>query len=471
MFSKMKWDKILTSDRFYNNVAIINGSVKRSEFKKDYDAIINSASFRRMQDKTQVFPLSKSDFIRTRLTHSLEVASICKNLGELIGLEIIKNNLDETFDIYQKEKMCNVLECSGLIHDIGNPPFGHFGEIAIRTYFKENLCKIKYNDKIITDYIDDKYLVDLYNFDGNAQGLRLISKLAVSESLYGFNLTYAVLSCMIKYNKPAYQMKSVPFSDKPGYFISEEEIYKEIIKSTQINTRNPLTFILEVADDIAYSTADIEDALKKGFIGKDNILCSLKELEEKNINDSFRPYSLLLSYLNDSEIVYNDKYEYAIKKLLFNIREYLIKCSCDMFIKNYDSIMNGEKDSHLLKGSFAYILLNLLKELGHKYVFNTEFIYKMEISTQKVYDFLLDLYLNSFLYFGEDNFLTKTNEAQKKLIDISSDNYKKSYFAFSKGKEEKYRLYLRLLLVIDIVSGMTDGYAKDLYHHFSGIIK
>ena len=148
MIWKLEWNKLLAKERERRSSSLSNAGKSstdlRSEFEKDYHRIIGSASFRRLQDKTQVFPLDKSDFIRTRLTHSLEVSSFGKSLGQNIGENILKYQKDETFTPQMKEDICNILQCAGLIHDIGNPPFGHFGELAIREWFEQNLDKIEF---------------------------------------------------------------------------------------------------------------------------------------------------------------------------------------------------------------------------------------------------------------------------------------------------------------------------------------
>ena len=176
----MEWEKLLSAKRDRQSVHRA-GSVKstdlRSEFEKDYHRIIGSASFRRLQDKTQVFPLDKSDFIRTRLTHSLEVSSFAKSLGQNIGENILTYGLDPGFSPRMKEDICSILQCAGLIHDIGNPPFGHFGELAIREWFAENLGKLEFCGQKAEELLEPQMREDLYHFEGNAQALRLVTKL------------------------------------------------------------------------------------------------------------------------------------------------------------------------------------------------------------------------------------------------------------------------------------------------------
>ena len=168
-------------------------------FEKDYHRIIGSASFRRLQDKTQVFPLDKSDYIRTRLTHSLEVSSFARSLGQNVGEKIIREKKDYSFTTQMKEDICAILQCAGLLHDIGNPPFGHFGETVIQDWFKEHLPLISYNGKPLTEILLPQMQNDFYNFEGNTQALRVVSKLHFLVDENGMNLTKALLGTIIKY--------------------------------------------------------------------------------------------------------------------------------------------------------------------------------------------------------------------------------------------------------------------------------
>ena len=175
----MNWEQLLSARRYRARAGqnVKKAADLRSEFEKDYHRIIGSASFRRLQDKTQVFPLDKSDFIRTRLTHSLEVSSFAKSLGQNIGENILAYQRDAGFTVQMKEDICNILQCAGLIHDIGNPPFGHFGEEAIREWFAENLHRLTFHGQTVKEALSPQMRQDLYRFEGNAQAFRLVTKL------------------------------------------------------------------------------------------------------------------------------------------------------------------------------------------------------------------------------------------------------------------------------------------------------
>ena len=205
----MRWEELLSAKRCRGGQTRgrnAKSSDLRSEFEKDYHRIIGSASFRRLQDKTQVFPLDKSDFIRTRLTHSLEVSSFAKSLGQNIGENILVYKKDSEFTPQMKEDICNILQCAGLIHDIGNPPFGHFGEDVIREWFERKLPLMTYHGKPMEQVMSRQMVEDLYHFEGNAQALRLVTKLHFLVDEHGMNLTYALLNTIVKYPVPSHQM-------------------------------------------------------------------------------------------------------------------------------------------------------------------------------------------------------------------------------------------------------------------------
>lgn len=257
----MKWDKLLSAERNRRSSSAKAGRSTdlRSEFEKDYHRIIGSASFRRLQDKTQVFPLDKSDFIRTRLTHSLEVSSFAKSLGQNIAENILTYKRDSGFTPRMKEDICNILQCAGLIHDIGNPPFGHFGEMAIREWFRKNLTRLRFQGQPVEEVLTPQMREDLYHFEGNAQALRLVTKLHYLVDEQGMNLTYALLGTIIKYPVSSVEINpdSGDIKDKKlGYYYADRDIFEAVQEATGTNgKRHPLTFILEAADDIAYKTA------------------------------------------------------------------------------------------------------------------------------------------------------------------------------------------------------------------------
>ena len=194
----MNWTTLLCDDRI-RSYKKSSSTDLRTEFEKDYHRIIGSASFRRLQDKTQVFPLDRSDFVRTRLTHSLEVSSLAKSLGQNISESIRVNVKDDTFLPEHKAAVCDILQCAGLIHDIGNPPFGHFGETSIQDWFKQNLGRLTFKGQAISDMLKPQMCQDFYHFEGNTQAFRVVTRLHFLVDEHGMNLTKALLGTIIKY--------------------------------------------------------------------------------------------------------------------------------------------------------------------------------------------------------------------------------------------------------------------------------
>ena len=273
----MEWSKLLSSktkiERKKEPKEFYEYPISYMEI--DYEQIISSSAFRRLQDKIQVFPLDKSDFVRTRLTHSIEVSSIARQLGIMIQ-KTQKKYSKELFKDEDKvviENIPSILACTGLLHDIGNPPFGHFGETVIGDWFKKELEKdnFTFNKKPIKKILNEQMRKDLENFEGNAQALRILTKLHSNGN--DINLSYSILNTLLKYptDSTSFSRKEKNIKKhKLGYYYSENDIVKDICQTTGTEikgeyVRHPLTFLLEAADDIAYATADLEDAFKKGL--------------------------------------------------------------------------------------------------------------------------------------------------------------------------------------------------------------
>ena len=474
----MEWKQLLCEKRQSASKSV-NKTDLRNEFQKDYHRIICSASFRRLQDKTQVFPLDNSDFVRTRLTHSLEVASFAKSLGQTAFQYLIDNNRDEELTPEIKEKVCSILECAGLLHDIGNPPFGHFGEDSIRNWFRNNLSKIEFKGTSVEDYLNEQMKNDLYHFEGNAQALRLLAKLHYLVDENGMHLTYALLNTLIKYpvsscgiNKHSGNIKD----KKMGYYFAEQELFKDITESTgAINCRYPLTYLLEAADDIAYHTADIEDAVKKGFLSYSQLLEELRsevyikkctdEQELKSYNNAVD--MLEMKYAKAKENGIPNPELNAVQNWIIYVQGQLLYCASYGFTKNYQSIMNGSFSTEVINASRGKALSDALGSIVCDYVFKSCEIYKTENAAGNIINFLLDKFVPAAVIYDTDNELSPMD---KRIIHLISDNYRQIYKIYSDGKDENEKLYLRLLLVTDYICGMTDSFAKRLYQELDGIM-
>ncbi len=467
----MEWKKLLCCQRQREskNTYQYKSTDLRSEFEKDYHRIIGSASFRRLQDKTQVFPLDQSDFIRTRLTHSLEVSSVAKSLGQNIGANILEHKKNSGFESSMKEDICNILECAGLIHDIGNPPFGHFGETAIRNWFRENLSKLNYNGQSIHDMLETQMREDFYNFEGNAQALRLVSKLHYLVDENGMNLTYGLLNTIIKYpvsstgiNKASGNIKD----KKMGYYYAERDLFYQIQEATGTNgRRHPLTFILEAADDIAYKTADIEDAFVKGFVSYHALREAIKQI--KDDKSKLDLIALLdKQYERGLKLGLANVEEYAVKNWIIRLQGFMIQCATYGFTSNYNAIMAGNYSYDLFHNTFGETCMSMLGDLAYDKVFTSSNIYKFEVKESVIINHLMNLFVSLAIKYDTEE---KLDAVDVRLLSFVSKNYIKAYQHHAAGKSEAEKLYLRLLLVTDYICGMTDSYILRLYQEIQGV--
>ena len=467
----MDWQTLLCDDRI-RSYKKQSSTDLRTEFEKDYHRIIGSASFRRLQDKTQVFPLDRSDFIRTRLTHSLEVSSLAKSLGQNISESIRTIIKDETFTPEHKAAVCDILQCAGLIHDIGNPPFGHFGETAIQDWFKKNLERLTFKGRTLAEILEPQMVQDFSHFEGNTQAFRVVTRLHFLVDEHGMNLTKALLGTIIKYPVSSLEIDKDSGdirTKKMGYFHGDRENFQDVQESTgTLGKRHPLAFILEAADDIAYKTADIEDAVKKGCISYERLLAELKAYKAGSQTNH---YVLIVSWLEEKyeKAVgkgYDRPDQYAVQNWIISVQGQMISGVTECFAGNYESIMEGTYTRDLFAGTDVELLMEALGDIALRYAFSTRPILKLEIAAQTIFDFLLDRFVDAVIPY--DTGLPMT-QVQKKLVSLISDNYKMIYSICARDRDEEERLYLRLLLVTDYICGMTDTFAKDMYQELNGI--
>jgi len=447
-------------------------------FEKDYSKIVSSASFRRLQDKTQVFPLDKSDFIRTRLTHSIEVSTIARQLGIMISKNTTPyrpQDIDENI----AEGIASVLLCAGLLHDLGNPPFGHFGETTIGDWFHDNLSAIKYKATPLRSRLTEQMQKDLENFEGNAQALRILAKARHNAEI---NLSAAVIRTLVKY-----PTSSLDFDrdhadirrHKLGYFAAEESTLQALSDWTRtIDTsgallRHPLTYLLEAADDIAYATADLEDAYKKKLFNLKDFIEYLESCYRDLPCTRGEPaYYTNKLVVNLKERCTQMNESTAFSSWLNYTRRWLMHSAIFRFSSNYQQIMLGTYTHDLFHNTYHRLTIKALEKAAVKFVFDSSSILKLELSSQTILSFLLDKFVHAVLYYDpayadEEHGYVQT-KADQKYLSIFSDNYKQDY-ANTKTGDEDYDLYLRLLMVTDYISGMTDSYARTLYRELSGI--
>jgi len=468
----MQWKYLLCPDRIRDYKGRPGSGDLRTEFEKDYHRIIGSASFRRLQDKTQVFPLDRSDFIRTRLTHSLEVSSFAKSLGQNISEEILQNIKDESFLPSYKADVCDILQCAGLLHDIGNPPFGHFGETAIRDWFTRRMPVLTWKGRPLTEVLTPQMQADFYHFEGNTQALRLVTKLHYLVDAHGMNLTKGILGTIIKYPVSSTEIdkKSGDIrTKKMGYFYADREVFEEIQSSTGTHgKRHPLAFALEAADDIAYKTADIEDAFKKGCITYEELLWELKNYRPEEQDEAYQYLTDRLEYRYQRALEKHMDHPKAnaVQNWCVQVQGQMIRSATAGFVKHYGEIMEGTWKRDLFAGMPGTLVMDALGDIAYRYAFISTPILKLEIGADAIFDFLLEKFVGAAICYDTDEPMTAV---QEKLMSILSDNYKAIYHIYAKGKDETEKLYLRLLLVTDEICGMTDSYAKELYQELGGI--
>ena len=425
----MNWDNLLTKEQF----------IKRDDSfelldRNDYDTIICSTLFRRLQDKAQVFPLEDDDYVRTRLTHSLEVSAIGKKLGEYVFNRLKELHVDEWFENHTAKDFSDVLLCAGLIHDIGNPPFGHFGEYAIREWFQNN-----------------------------------VKDLRLGET-NGFNLSYAVLGSIIKYPICSEMLKqeNVVGYKKIGYYHSEKQLFREIDLKTGMNgCRHPLSYLLEAADDIAYRTSDLEDAMVKKVISFHQICRVFEQYMEKMEKDQKVEKEVtarisLLHQLYQEEITRNKRKPELTSVQRWNqcMKEIMIKEAGDVFVEHYMEIMEGNYKGDLFKNTASECLTQMIAHLSERYIYTSSIKTRTELYGRRVIHSLMSQFMPAAILYDTGY---KMSFIEKRTIDTVSNFYKSMYHDEAQGKTEQERMYLRILMITDYISGMTDNYAKKLY--------
>lgn len=475
--TRLMWKQITSEERIPKKQGNQNFQNLRSEIESDYHRIIRSASYRRLQDKTQVFPLDKSDFVRTRLTHSMEVSSIAKLIGKQVCVKIHDLKLENEEDQPDPLKVIEALNCAGLLHDIGNPPFGHFGESAIRNWFAHNVDTRTLRGNPLSSYLSKQQLLDFTYYEGNAQALRIITKLHRLVGDNGMHLTSGVMDAIIKYPTSSLRkheedalLKSQRnlLYKKIGYFQSEEKQFQEIKENTGCkNCRNPLAFILEAADDLAYTFADLEDGFNKGLYTYEELHDVVqKAMDEKGIENLEKNLAEGKRLVEEKEKGFNP-YQYAVFSWLTMKQLYCISQASDAFIEHYEDIMEGVYAKELLAESSQAALISGLKKFSYDKIYNVSPILKLELMGNEILTFLLDRFMDALIVYDTKESMS---EMQEKYIDLLSRNYLDNYHrAVSSIEDEGERLYHRLLLGCDFIAGMTDSYAKRLYQELKGI--
>lgn len=464
-----KWELLLQDIRFREKTPTISTD-GRNPFENDYGRLISSAPIRRLQDKTQVFPLEQSDYIRTRLTHSLEVSYIASSIGQSI-----ENILIEKKEINSDKKgyISSLLRVSGLIHDLGNPPFGHFGEEAVKKFFEDYFQSPEFLDyekekqkenNSINPILSELEKSDFTNFDGNVQTLRILSKLYYFGDSFGYNLTYSTLASSIKYPSNSVEGnkgKNYPEISKRkfGYFVSEVETFNILNNHLELNNRrSPIVYLMEAADDIAYSAADIEDGVKLNIIN----IYDVKKIFENNLSNNkdevISELSRLIKLFEKGEI---DE-SIVIQKFRIFTQRLMISNIIETFKDKYDLIMTGNLESEIIDVSDAADIRAAYKKLQYK-VFDDKNIVKKEIAGWEAIYGLLKIMVKAS---RSSRFKAEGNTYEARIYKLISSSHR---FVYEKVEDYENEEYKKLQMIIDFVTGMTDTYAINLYQELKGI--
>lgn len=465
-------------------------------FESDRGRIINSAAIRRLQQKTQVFPLERNAAVRSRLTHSMEVQQVGRYIAKDIIEHLKADGQLETVGLQRwQTPFESMVEMACLMHDIGNPPFGHFGESAINNWFDKLLDAAYVRDaashgqdrcqvdclRLRQDGGDDlrrRIRQDLSCFEGNAQAIRLV------HTLLKLNLTYAQVGCILKYTRPAYWIGDVPeayryLMKKPGYYLAEQDFVAELRQVLSLNEfhRFPLTYIMEAADDISYCVADLEDAVEKDILTTEQLYAHLRQTwGDVEPHDLFAK-TVERAYENRQRHPWRSTDDQFFMNLRVNTVSKLVPYATQRFIKNLPAIFAGDFNQALLedKGPQAR-LLSVFKEVARRFVFNTPEVEKLELQGYRVIGGLLDIY-RPLLTMPYDDFSALVRDDTHKRYPIETRLYhklsRKHCLAYREAVEKLHALsppertaweyYYRARLIQDYISGMTDLYAYDEY--------
>jgi dGTPase len=447
----MQWSKLLCADRLGSKRAA-GSEPQRSPFQRDWDRIVFSSAFRRLQDKTQVFPLADNDYVRTRLTHSLEVASVARSLGMIVGTAICERG--DLPGIHPSD-FGAIVSAAALAHDLGNPPFGHSGEDAIRVWFE--------NSKVAQDartMLKKNEQEDLARFEGNAQGFRLITRLQMPDNP-GLRLTCATLGAFTKYSLESLvpdkaRIHEGASTKKFGFFQSEREFFAEVatrcdlLRRSPLHAwwaRHPLAFLVEAADDICYRLVDFEDGFRLGF------------LDYEEVRDRF------LTVIGDPALRERAEMMRERKERIEFLRAIAIGAAvqqtADLFLTKEVAILDGEFDEPLIDHIAAGAELETIKRRSVETIYATTRGVEIEAAGFSVLGGLLDDFVSAVSDVARRG--KHASPRSRKLLRLVPEQ------SLGPGREPDTSPYQRLLRMIDFVSGMTDSYAVSLFKKIRGI--
>lgn len=440
----MNWNNIISGARTSSE---ISDRESRTDYQRDFDRIVFSSAFRRLQNKTQIFPLPGATLVHNRLTHSLEVASVGRSLGNIIGRRLIEKKLidDRNLEFYRYD-LQNVIASACLAHDIGNPSFGHSGEEAISKYFIENESNLK-------NLFTPQEWFDLTQFEGNANSFRILTHQFNGKPQGGYRLTYSTLASMVKYPCLSDKVdKSNINTKKFNFFLSEQKLGFEILDSLNISKveegvykRHPFVYLTEAADDICYKIVDFEDAQRLNILNHSYVKEIFMQLmEDINKDDIDKIHSTLKTIKNN-----NEQISYLRAKCINR----LTLEATEEFIKNAAAIESGEYNQSLLKSiENNNKFIKEIDSISLEKIYNHDTVIQLEIAGFEIMSKLLALFVPAVLSVSP-------NKRDEKVLRLLPEQYQTT----------ESSNYHKVMTVLDFLSGMTDEYAFELYRKLYGI--
>lgn len=438
----MNWKNLYSNRRYLDKPEQVQDS-SRSDYIKDYDRVIFSGPFRKLQNKTQVFPLPGAFFVHNRLTHSLEVASVGRSLGKKVG-ERLSEKYEDSFskedrDFYRFE-LSDVIQTACLAHDIGNPPFGHFGEEAIRTYFRE------FFEQNGTLDLSENQRKDFELFEGNANAFRILTTLFAQS---GLKLTYTTLASIVKYpcnSSQGFDSKNLA-TKKSGFMDGEEAVFEDIAGKLGIPgekgryKRHPFVYLVEAADDICYRIIDLEDAFKLNVVSVNEVTKLLIPLFNDEKQEAYLHQKLTT--------IDNDEQKLAFLRAMLINR--LTGLCTNVFIENEEALLDGDLNASLmdLLGDPIKKQLKKIDQFSIDRIYNHQSVIEKELAGHHVLNGLLEDFTTALI--------NPDDRKSSKVLRLVPD--------FKKSGDH----YRDLLQILDFVSQMTDDFAMDLYKKVRGI--
>lgn len=442
----MKWEKLLASGRFGDSPKSLTAETGRTEFEIDYDRIIFSAPFRNLQDKTQVFPLPEQAFVHTRLTHSLEVSSVGRSLGKSAGEFLLEKYPNLHSLGITSSAIGSIVAAAALTHDIGNPPFGHAGEEAISDFFR-----LHPQGKVWEQHVRVDQWADLVNFEGNAQGFRML----VSKQ-FGLNLTYATLAAFTKYPRPSL----IPQRDiarksqkKFGFFINQLVDFEAMTETLGIEklsaeswVRHPLAFLVEAADDICYNIIDLEDGCTMGLVSFEETVALLKPI----LGERF-----------DKEKLKERSQSQNLGILRAMAIGQLIRETVSVFGQYEEGMRKGNFDKALTDIIPSAKALAAISAVSVKKIYRSKIVLEKEAAGFQVLEGLLSVFSQALYHqFHQPE---QFSGQDKSILRLLPEDFP------LKGWGSAVNPYPMLRVLVDFISGMTDKYALNLYRRVKGI--